>query len=75
MPLNCGARLDMRDDLLQSTPPGWACCWGRREMAELLIARGVPLHEPAAEPCHTARLGDGDGPSRYRGVAESPKQV
>jgi hypothetical protein len=37
---------------------GWACRWERREMAELLIAHRVPVHEPAAEPCHTARLGD-----------------
>jgi len=49
MILDHGARLDLRDDLLQSTPLGWACRWGRKGMVELLIARGAPLIEPAAE--------------------------
>ncbi|MDD1677958.1 MAG: ankyrin repeat domain-containing protein, partial [Methanomicrobiales archaeon] len=50
MLLDHGARLDLRDDLLQSTPLGWACRWGRKELAELLIARGAPVDEPDAEP-------------------------
>src|SRR5258705_60441 len=29
--LNAGARTDLRDDLLKSTPLGWACRWGRLE--------------------------------------------
>jgi hypothetical protein len=29
MILDQGARFDLRDDLLQSTPLGWACRWGR----------------------------------------------
>jgi hypothetical protein len=37
-----GARLDLRHELLNSTPLGWACRWGRKELAELLIARGAP---------------------------------
>jgi ankyrin repeat protein len=45
-----GAALDLRDEMLQSTPLGWACRWGRTDMAELLIARGAPVHEPDAEP-------------------------
>jgi ankyrin repeat protein len=45
-----GARLDLRDELLKSTPLGWACRWGRRELVELLIARGAPVNEPDAEP-------------------------
>jgi ankyrin repeat protein len=49
MVLDHGARLDLRDDLLQSTALGWACRWGRREMVELLIARGAPVHEPDTE--------------------------
>jgi ankyrin repeat protein len=53
MLLDYGARLDLRDDLLESTPLGWACRWGRRELAELLIARGAPVHEPDAEPWAT----------------------
>jgi ankyrin repeat protein len=35
--------------LLESTPLGWACRWGRKEMVELLIARGAPVNEPGAE--------------------------
>ena len=50
MLLDHGAHLDLRDDLLRSTPLGWACRWGRMEMAELLIARGAPLDEADAEP-------------------------
>jgi ankyrin len=49
MLLDRGARLDLRDDLLQSTPLGWACRWGRAELVELLIARGAPANEPDAE--------------------------
>ncbi|MGA7524889.1 MAG: hypothetical protein WBW84_20735 [Acidobacteriaceae bacterium] len=29
MLIDHGARLDLRDDLLKSTPLGWACRWGR----------------------------------------------
>lgn len=50
MLLDHGARLDLRDDLLKSTPLGWACRWGRKELVELLIARGAPVDEPDAEP-------------------------
>ena len=40
MLIDRGARLDLRDDLLKSTPLGWACRWGRFEMAEVL-SRGA----------------------------------
>jgi ankyrin repeat protein len=49
MLLDHGARFDLRDELLKSTPLGWACRWGRLELAELLIHRGAPVHEPDAE--------------------------
>ena len=49
MLIDHGARLDLRDDLLKSTPLGWACRWGRLEMAEILIARGALVEEPDAE--------------------------
>ncbi|HXJ91897.1 MAG TPA: ankyrin repeat domain-containing protein [Terriglobia bacterium] len=49
MLLDAGARLDLRDDLLKSTPLGWACRWGRKELVDLLIARGAPVNEPDAE--------------------------
>lgn len=44
-----GARLDLRDDLLKSTPLGWACRWGREQLVDLLVARGAPIDEPGAE--------------------------
>jgi hypothetical protein len=50
MLLDHGAKMDLRDDLLQSTPLGWACRWGHKPMVELLIARGAPVIEPDAEP-------------------------
>jgi len=50
MLIDHGARLDLRDELLRSTPLGWACRWGRTELAELLIARGAPAVEVDAEP-------------------------
>jgi ankyrin repeat protein len=53
MLIDRGARFDLRDDLLKSTPLGWACRWGRLEMAEVLIARGAPVEEPDAEPWAT----------------------
>jgi ankyrin repeat protein len=50
MLLDHGARMDLRDDLLRSTPLGWACRWGHKPMVELLIGRGAPIVEPDAEP-------------------------
>lgn len=55
MLLDHGARLDLRDDLLGSTPLGWACRWGRRELVELLIERGAPVNEPDSEPWATPK--------------------
>lgn len=37
MLLDAGAKLNPRDDLLRSTPLGWACRWGREELVELLL--------------------------------------
>src|SRR5277367_1320754 len=53
MLLDHGARLDTRDDLLRSTPLGWACRWGRTGLVEFLIERGSPVQEPDAEPWAT----------------------
>jgi ankyrin repeat protein len=48
MLLDAGARMDLRDDLLKSTPLGWACRWGREELARLFLSRGAdPLEEDA----------------------------
>jgi ankyrin repeat protein len=53
MLLDAGADMTLRDDLLKSTPLGWACRWGRVEMAEVLIGRGAAVAEPDAEPWAT----------------------
>ncbi len=60
--LDAGARLDLRDDLLQSTPLGWACRWGRVELVRLFLARGADAKESGAPPWATpgawaARMG------------------
>lgn len=51
--LNAGARVDVRDDLLKSTPLGWACRWGRLELVKLLLERGADSAEADAEPWAT----------------------
>jgi ankyrin repeat protein len=53
--LDAGARLDVRDDLLKSTPLGWACRWGRVEMVKLFLARGADPVEADSEPWATPR--------------------
>jgi ankyrin repeat protein len=53
MLLDAGARLDIRDNLLKSTPLGWACRWGRVELVTLLLARGADPVEAGAEPWAT----------------------
>jgi hypothetical protein len=50
MVLDAGARLDLRDSVLLSTPLGWACRWGRIELVRLLLDRGAEPLEPSAEP-------------------------
>jgi ankyrin repeat protein len=51
--LDAGASINERDDILQSTPLGWACRWGRIEMAQLLLVRGADPVEADAEPWAT----------------------
>jgi hypothetical protein len=51
--LDAGVRLDVRDNLLMSTPLGWACRWGRVELVRLLLARGADSIEPDAQPWAT----------------------
>ena len=53
MLLDAGARTDVRDDLLLSTPLGWACRWGRIELVRLLLDRGADPVEADAEPWAT----------------------
>jgi ankyrin repeat protein len=53
MLLDAGARLDIRDNLLKSTPLGWACRWGRIELVKLFLERGADPDEDDAEPWAT----------------------
>jgi ankyrin repeat protein len=53
MLLDAGARTDIRDEFLKSTPLGWACRWGRVELVKLLLARAADPIEPEAEPWAT----------------------
>jgi hypothetical protein len=50
MLLDAGAKLDARDDLLKSTPLGWACRWGCVELVKLYLSRGADAIEADAEP-------------------------
>jgi ankyrin repeat protein len=51
--LEFGARLNVRDETLRSTPLGWACRWGRPELVRLLLERGADPVEADAEPWAT----------------------
>jgi ankyrin repeat protein len=51
--LDAGARLDVRDTLLKSTPLGWACRWGRVDLVKLFLAHGADPIEADAEPWAT----------------------
>ena len=53
--LDAGGRLDFRDNLLKSTPLGWACRWGRIELVRLFLERGADPIEADAEPWTTPR--------------------
>jgi ankyrin repeat protein len=55
MLLDRGARTDIRDDLLKSTPLGWACRWGRVELVKLYLRRGADPIEADAEPWATPK--------------------
>ncbi len=55
MLLDHGARLDLRDDLLQSTALGWACRWSRKELIQLLLSRGA---DPNQQDRYIERLGE-----------------
>ena len=48
--LDRGVKTDVRDDMLKSTPLGWASRWGRVSVAKVLLERGADPLEPDAEP-------------------------
>ena len=48
--LDRGARLDSRDNLLRSTPLGWACRWGHVPLVKLFLERGADAVEAEADP-------------------------
>jgi ankyrin repeat protein len=47
--LDAGASLARRDALLESTPLGWACRWGRLDLVHLYLARGADPVEADAQ--------------------------
>jgi ankyrin repeat protein len=47
--LEAGAHTDYRDDILKSTPLGWACRWGRIKLVRLLMEHGAVPEEKDAE--------------------------
>lgn len=47
--LEAGARMDGRDELLNSTPLGWACRWGRVSLVRLLLEHGADPEEREAD--------------------------
>lgn len=51
--LDRGASLSRRDQVLKSTPLGWACRWGRIELVQLYLDRGADPVEADAEPWAT----------------------
>jgi hypothetical protein len=53
--LDRGARLDLRDHLLKSTPLGWACRWGQTPLVRLFLDRGADPVESDAESWATPR--------------------
>lgn len=60
-----GVRLDVRDDLLKSTPLGWACHWGRIKMVETLIVGSAPAGRTG---CGTLGFAKGMGRDRWGNV-------
>jgi hypothetical protein len=55
MLLDAGARTDIRDEFLKSTPLGWACRWESIPLVKLLLARGADPVEADAAPWATPK--------------------
>jgi hypothetical protein len=69
--LDAGARTDVRDDILKSTPLGWACRWGRARVVKAMLERGADPVEADAEPWARPRAWafTGTAPSPIRNAA------
>jgi ankyrin repeat protein len=48
--LEAGGRVDRRDEILKSTPLGWACRWGRVPLVKFLVEHGADPEENDGEP-------------------------
>ena len=48
--LEAGANTGIRDEILESTPLGWACRWGRSGIVRMLLENGADPEETDAEP-------------------------
>ena len=53
--LEAGAKTGVRDDILKSTPLGWACRWGRAGVVKAMLEHGADSVEMDAEPWATPR--------------------
>jgi ankyrin repeat protein len=51
--LDAGAKLNVRDDEILSTPLSWAARWNRIELVELYLNRGAKTQLPDDEPWAT----------------------
>ena len=54
--LDAGARLEIRDNILRSTPLGWACRWSRPELVRLFLDRGADPVEADSVPWARPRV-------------------
>ena len=68
--LDAGARMDVRDDILKSTPLGWACRWGRAECGQGDVGAGRDSRGRRRRAVGPApRVGRENGAHRHCGAA------
>ena len=72
--LDAGAQMDVRDELLESTPLGWACRWGREELVRVFLERGADPVEADAAPWATPCAWAEKKGHRQRGCAATPRR-
>ncbi len=49
MALKAGVDISVRDELLRSTPLGWACRWGQTDVVRMLLEHGADVAEPGTD--------------------------